>query len=755
MKIKKTKGFSLAEVLISLTIVSVVLAVAVPTITKKNNVGDDSWHWTTGEYQNGAFIDKQKLLLGNNFIPKANFADPSKTDLIEGNYYPSIYSKSSKDYKTIAEENGLISKDSKLTIVKNRIDPGVWKNNAIQNMRDSHVSFYNVGGEGNQSQYAGRLASEQFNLSMGIAALQSVDANVLSLKPDEMSGGKYQYKKDTGKSSVDHFNWNMFGSENTAIGHYALANLIGTNRGQEEKKYSGGNHNVALGYKAMYDNTLGNENTAVGYNALAKTITRDDATSLTKIKEKEKERLDTLAVGETNKIRDNRKGTNLYSQNTVVGNFLGDLNDSYTYSDSSTDMITGAANVMVGNYSELSDSDTRRQFIDYNTFIGHNAGRGLPTYTMNNDGKVKLLDGSMEKTTLPIGTYSDSFNIGTIYQPKFNNILAIGNVNLESTAPDNEKVELIQTTFKEVYVGGDGDKWVEVPRKIVINGDFTIRSLDGTRTIFKVDATNIPIPYSSNDAIFTWYKGDTSGIDGPDRCEGAEFCIGKFNIPSPNTSVFFINSKKMEDAYDMYVRNMAVSVDEGASLFGSLSRIPHLRTALMYLDRYKDTNGTVINFFDKYKILDIFGIDAEWLKPFSAFWGLSDMRLKNIYGDSTIGLIEIDALKIKNYTYKADKTKTPHVGVIAQELKEIFPNSVIEGADGYLSIKQEEMFYGLVKSIQELSAKNDDIKQKIALTYEQIKYTNEQNKLIEQENKLLEKQNKEFAKRIAKLQKNK
>jgi hypothetical protein len=139
------------------------------------------------------------------------------------------------------------------------------------------------------------------------------------------------------------------------------------------------------------------------------------------------------------------------------------------------------------------------------------------------------------------------------------------------------------------------------------------------------------------------------------------------------------------------------------------------------------------------------------------FFGFStsDVRLKNIYGDSTIGLKEIDALKIKSYTYKADKNKTPHVGVIAQELKEIFPNSVIEGSDGYLSIKQEEMFYGLVKSIQELSAKNNQIKDKLALTYEQIKYTNEQNKLIEQENKLLEKQNKKFAKRIAKLQKNK
>ena len=722
MKITKTKGFSLAEVLISLTIVSVVLAVAVPTITKKNSVGDDSWHWTTGEYQNGASINKQKLLLGNNFIPKANFADPSKTDLIENNYFPSMYQKSSKDYEHIAIQNNAISKDAKLNIVKNRIDDGAKRDNAIQNMRDSHIAFYNVGGVGNQAQYAGRLASEQFNLALGIGALQSIDERVLSLNKKEQDGnGRYQYKKDVGSNKIDHLNWNMAGSENTAIGHYALANLIGTKR--TDVQNSGGTHNVALGYKAMYDVTYGNENTAVGYNALAKTITKTNAESL------------------ISAAPDDDKGKVGITKNTVVGNFLGQLNDTYTHAGSSTDMITGRNNVLVGNYSELSKTDKRREFGMGNTFIGHNAGRGLPLNT------------------------AVTFNTGTLDKPKFDNILAIGNVVPDAT--DETGVELIQTTFKSVDIGG---KSVEMPRKIVINGDFTIRSLDGTRTIFKVDATDQAIGYSQDHASFTWKNAsDTTGTNGPARCEGADFCVGKFNIPVPNTSVFFVNHAEYEDVYDIYVKNMAVSTDEGASIFGKLNKLPHLKTALMYLDRYKDTNGTIINFFDKFNVLQLFGINSDSMDVFkkyfgsdfsikdlvNAFLGMSDERVKNIYGDATIGLKEIDALKVKNYTYKADKNKIPHVGVIAQELKEIFPNSVIEGSDGYLSIKQEEMFYGLVKSIQELSAKNNQIKDKLALTYEQIKYTNEQNKLIEQENKLLEKQNKEFAKRIAKLQKNK
>ena len=80
--------------------------------------------------------------------------------------------------------------------------------------------------------------------------------------------------------------------------------------------------------------------------------------------------------------------------------------------------------------------------------------------------------------------------------------------------------------------------------------------------------------------------------------------------------------------------------------------------------------------------------------------GFSDIRLKNVTGDSTIGLDEINALEVKNFTFKNDKEKTPHVGVIAQQLQKVFPNSVFEDKkSGYLKIKTEEIFYAMVNSI--------------------------------------------------------
>ena len=55
MMYKKTKGFSLAELLISLLIISIVLAAAIPTITKRRaHDPENVWNWTNKN--NSAFF---------------------------------------------------------------------------------------------------------------------------------------------------------------------------------------------------------------------------------------------------------------------------------------------------------------------------------------------------------------------------------------------------------------------------------------------------------------------------------------------------------------------------------------------------------------------------------------------------------------------------------------------------------------------------------------------------------------------------
>lgn len=83
----------------------------------------------------------------------------------------------------------------------------------------------------------------------------------------------------------------------------------------------------------------------------------------------------------------------------------------------------------------------------------------------------------------------------------------------------------------------------------------------------------------------------------------------------------------------------------------------------------------------------------------------SDRRLKNIGTKSIAGLKEINQLKIYNYTFKNDKSNHPQVGVMAQDLQKVFPNSVFEGPDGYLRIRWDEMFFASINAIKELDKK--------------------------------------------------
>lgn len=87
------------------------------------------------------------------------------------------------------------------------------------------------------------------------------------------------------------------------------------------------------------------------------------------------------------------------------------------------------------------------------------------------------------------------------------------------------------------------------------------------------------------------------------------------------------------------------------------------------------------------------------------FMTTSDRRLKYVGKENKSGLDKIRQLKVFNYTFKKDAKKEPHVGVIAQDLQKVFPNAVKKGADGFLTIRMEDMFYAVINAIKELDAK--------------------------------------------------
>ena len=127
---------------------------------------------------------------------------------------------------------------------------------------------------------------------------------------------------------------------------------------------------------------------------------------------------------------------------------------------------------------------------------------------------------------------------------------------------------------------------------------------------------------------------------------------------------------------------------------------------------------------------------------------ISDRRLKNVGEAYTAGLDELKKLDFFHYTFKKDEAKTPHVGVMAQDLQKVFPDAVTEGDDGYLRIRMEDMFYAVINAVKELDTKICEIVGNVTSLSKKV---DKQQQLIETQNRRIE----ELEARLTKLEKKK
>jgi len=103
---------------------------------------------------------------------------------------------------------------------------------------------------------------------------------------------------------------------------------------------------------------------------------------------------------------------------------------------------------------------------------------------------------------------------------------------------------------------------------------------------------------------------------------------------------------------------------------------------------------------------------ANAYKPGGGSWSAtSDIRLKNIDGTYEQGLDSIVRLKPVRYHYKKDNArKEPSdrqfYGLVAQDVQKVFPESVSQGSDGYLSLDTTPISFAVINAIKELNAEN-------------------------------------------------
>lgn len=91
----------------------------------------------------------------------------------------------------------------------------------------------------------------------------------------------------------------------------------------------------------------------------------------------------------------------------------------------------------------------------------------------------------------------------------------------------------------------------------------------------------------------------------------------------------------------------------------------------------------------------------------------SDERLKDNITENNAGLAKLLLIEPYNYTFKDDMLAHAQVGVIAQDLQKVFPESVSKDEKGFLKIRWDEMFYAMINSIKELCQKVEQITQRV------------------------------------------
>ena len=759
MMYKKTKGFSLAELLISLLIISIVLAAAIPTITKRRaHDPENVWNWTNKN--NSAFFGaghNQTAIIGYDMMPFSDLADADKVDK-----YFDIDSISSD----ITEFNFSTDGD-KLVLVKRLRGIG---ENKTENMKNSHISFYNIedrtGATSRDLIYAGRISSDQHNLAFGIATLQSLNAVEIGAHNNDDIGKGRGYNTALGHYALSFlkegaFNtavgesaltYNFNAHRNTALGSYALNRVLGhdnTAIGANAGKYLD-----ALEGRVKDPATASKENTLIGANTLSVGINGEDveASGNTAVGSSACASIigdGNICIGKDTAAKTNATGDKLVPIEDNYGIYIGqdphlgsapliNGHSSYDGTKMGYDILSGTSSAgydkelnVNAKYFRVKTFDGGRPIFEiqansgpsgYDSTLGRFGSMSLSLKDIQGPGSIKMtIDGSTDPLS-EAGPDSGMVNL-YFYDPGFDS-----DANDQTYLPIN--VNNMLKISSEIGTSIDEIKKVKIVTipTIEINGAIQIeRNGDPSTTTIYPDSPIFAIKGNGDQQRLELYNKDGETILGAYKGEGTiHISAKKLTTDDSKTEEIQLKSEKLIDMDS-----------ESIQIVGNSSSTIDLNGGSIILENNDITLGSIGG--------TISAKFAELEQLIAISGQSSDARLKNISGDSTAGLKEINALEVKNYTYKKDEKKTPHVGVIAQQLQKVFPNSVFEDEDGYLKIRTEEIFYAMVNSIKELFAQIQDLTAKVVGLDKRITE-------LEQENAMLRKQNAEFEKRLSKLE---
>lgn len=702
MNKKNKKGFSLAELLISLLIISIVLAAAIPTITKRSGASREQiWRWTTSN--NDIFFGVGKLqstILGLSAMPS------------NVTYFYSDY--------TTGDET-MESNSDKLAIAQQY-------DSSEKFFKKSQISFYTAQKTADATatdgiQYAGRLALDRKNIALGIGTLQALEND----KTANTAIGHYALFHDTTgeyNTSLGFYSLpsNTTGSSNTALGYFSLASGID------------GNYNTAVGYSALNKITSGsNNNIAIGSGACSGIKSGSNNICIGSNSGYDPN-------GGSGKVVPGEEYTNIEDRIFIGNNPIGDNRKVLATRTNNADIITGYTYYKTNTYDKELNVNARK--FNVKTFDGKRTMFGFSSTTGTDASGIKESNYQSGATIYSGNAYFDLYADTSKSKPTQlsvsggNNIMYLNTSFAESGSPKG-KVNINNNSLSYRFsdsVSPTGGYRVDMDAEYELGISSAKSSIDLSAPSISASSAKIRLKAQNNT--------DAAKIEAP---YGLNVTSDKKIEITAYDQLQLGSNNKMEiysnDLMNLYSKkDMNLKTASGQHInignkvivesdTGIISGVKNLKAEDVEIPTIGSVKNAIKELYDR-----------------TSGGTSSDIRLKDVSGDNTAGLKEINALNVKNYTYKNDKEKTPHVGVIAQDLQKIFPNSVFAAKDGYLKIKTEEIFYAMVNSIKELCTQIQDLTAKITGLDKRITE-------LEKQNQLLKKQNEEFEKRLTKLEK--
>ena len=623
MKFKKHIGFTLAELMVILAVLTVLLAAFAPvfTVRYKNSAAESVWSFVKGDDEFDIYSNPLSDVLTSQL-----FIGMQPTDKTDVNNY-------------LKSGNNVLH--SKLVIrASNKLG----------------ISF----GSEKQKQIKFQYGSSREGKSVGtmFAGNQSI-----------LLGGDYKKISDSAK-------------DNTAFGSGALDSLttgtynsaFGTNAGQ---KLTTGKYNTLIGYNAGSSITDKSYNTIVGYNA------------------------GSGAIGEGNTVIGNYSGTKMSNYNTIIGEYaatkqIGSHNTAIGYRALDMTSQAGDYNTAVGHQAMTtssvgsyntaigSDSCNALSGASYKTCIGYKAGSLTSSYTKD----LNLFKDTVERIfigTKPLfrsSTASENFDGGAV--------LEVHNINSKSgTYP----ILIGYSNF--------GDSSVVINGNLIVRGQPFVES----RSYF-YDRAPALIGFTMERPKDATRLHCFMGKDGSRKDARVPGRRGYRHAKWGGHTSCVCSRKCGADTDGVYSYDWTSRLKDGSS------EVDGIRWSTTYTDlslgKTCDPNRT------DHETLNIDINYAHGGENSCCPDLASDIRLKDLTTIFDDGLNAINRLTVYNYTYKADEEQQPQVGVIAQDLKRVFPNAVSKDKNGYYQIRWDEMFYAAINAIKTLDSKIEALASRVS-----------------------------------------